>query len=228
MKRLLILTPAYFIILYSGMMLQSSYEFNEDFKIVLEDSYDLYDVYNTLEGTKSIHRDYLKEIRGIRFKEEILSKKTQRSLAGAITEWNLIYISDPYKSVFFHELGHSIYDKFLTEEQILEWEDIHKNSDIFVSNYAKTDAEEDFSESLAEYWNYEIFIRRTCIRFENCWDYIEKHTISEVREQMQCNYDYTNCIEGKIIYSEGLTKERIEWLLENIKPSEHTIFIVDI
>lgn len=46
-----------------------------------------------------------------------------------------------------HEIGHQIYYQELTPEERALWEKIHEEDDEFVSEYAKTNAAEDFAET---------------------------------------------------------------------------------
>lgn len=52
-------------------------------------------------------------------------------------------------TVALHEIGHRIWYEYMTEEQREQWRELYDNSTIFISAYAKTDAEEDFAESFA-------------------------------------------------------------------------------
>lgn len=62
------------------------------------------------------------------------------------------YDADEMKRTITHEIAHSVYER-LSDEQKEAWRDLYKDSDKneFVSDYAKTDEEEDFAESYAAY-----------------------------------------------------------------------------
>lgn len=48
-----------------------------------------------------------------------------------------------------HEIGHSLYYEYLTKEERSRWQDLYENTSVFITNYASTEASEDFAESFA-------------------------------------------------------------------------------
>jgi len=50
-----------------------------------------------------------------------------------------------------HEIGHNIHSAMKNEAQLREWTMLHNAGDGYVTNYATTDAKEDFAESFAYY-----------------------------------------------------------------------------
>jgi hypothetical protein len=55
------------------------------------------------------------------------------------------------RRLMWHEYGHFLWFRVMTEEDRLRWRAIHQDAVVFPTKYAKMNEREDFSETLAEY-----------------------------------------------------------------------------
>lgn len=62
-----------------------------------------------------------------------------------------------FEHILFHEVGHYVFQRILSPEQKKHWVTNLYPSRVFVSNYAKTNAQEDFAESYAFYLRKQPF-----------------------------------------------------------------------
>ncbi len=67
---------------------------------------------------------------------------------------------DEFQHVLIHEVGHHVYQQFLKPIERKKWLLLHRKFDGFVSDYARTNAEEDFAESYAAYWLKNVRLER--------------------------------------------------------------------
>lgn len=90
----------------------------------------------------------------------ITNNPSDEQVAGTYTGMGRINLFGPMlrrtlSSVFIHEMGHAVQDRFVTGKQNARWRELFRRSgkdlDNFVSDYARTNDHEDFAETFMTY-----------------------------------------------------------------------------
>ena len=205
------------IVLLTGNRLELVFGDDYDGMIELGEDFTLSDMKLMLQNVEIVNQTYLDDLNEIRFKEYIGSSRyADTYISGRYNKFtDIIIIRDPTPNIFLHEVAHHVYFNHLTSLQVDEYKQIFDKSTTFMGYLTKDRVREDFADSLARYWDLEIDIRQDCVFDENCLDEIEEYTVYEAYCEGQIDDDEPWC-------TQGLSKERIEFFMENISPSQST------